>query len=162
MGTFVTKTDLGIGTIVGSAVFNIFGVISVCGLFASSKIPLNWYPITRDCVIYGLTVILLIIVLLDEKVWEPFSPSLLSPLHSNNLYFLQVYWWESLIMIGFYGVYIVLMTFNTRLENWAIATQAKMKQRLNTQTGNHQLFLKLFVSKSKQIQLFQKQTKRGK
>ena len=35
MGTFVTKSDLGIGTIVGSAVFNIFGVISVCGLFRS-------------------------------------------------------------------------------------------------------------------------------
>ena len=67
MGTFVTKSDLGIGTIVGSAVFNIFGVISVCGLFAGRKIPLHWYPITRDCMIYGLTVILLIVVLIDEK-----------------------------------------------------------------------------------------------
>ena len=47
MGTFVTQTDLGIGTIVGSAVFNIFGVISVCGIFAGRKIPLHWYPITR-------------------------------------------------------------------------------------------------------------------
>ena len=104
MGTFVTKSDLGIGTIVGrynitsfhiycpfiqqfinlfrssdtlilmlmwfgfSAVFNIFGVISVCGLFAGKKINLEWYPITRDCVVYGITVLLLIIVLLDEKV----------------------------------------------------------------------------------------------
>ena len=38
MGTFVTKSDLGIGTIVGSAVFNIFGVIAVCGLFSGRKI----------------------------------------------------------------------------------------------------------------------------
>ena len=51
-----------------SAVFNIFGVISVCGLFAGKKINLEWYPITRDCVVYGITVLLLIIVLLDEKV----------------------------------------------------------------------------------------------
>ena len=51
-----------------SAVFNIFGVISVCGLFAGRKILLDWYPITRDCVVYGITVILLIIVLEDEKV----------------------------------------------------------------------------------------------
>ena len=51
-----------------SAVFNIFGVISVCGLFAGKKITLEWYPITRDCVVYGITVLLLIIVLLDEKV----------------------------------------------------------------------------------------------
>ena len=53
-----------------SAVFNIFGVISVCGLFAGKKITLEWYPITRDCVVYGITVLLLIIVLLDEKVWN--------------------------------------------------------------------------------------------
>ena len=51
-----------------SAVFNIFGVISVCGLFAGRKIALDWYPITRDCVVYGITVLLLIIVLSDEKV----------------------------------------------------------------------------------------------
>ena len=37
MGTFVTKSDLGIGTIVGSAVFNIFGVIAVCGLFSGRE-----------------------------------------------------------------------------------------------------------------------------
>ena len=37
MGTFVTKSDLGIGTIVGSAVFNVFGVIAVCGLFSGRE-----------------------------------------------------------------------------------------------------------------------------
>ena len=73
MGTFVTKSNLGIGTIVGSAVFNIFGVISVCGLFAGRKIYLDWYPITRDAVIYGITVILLILVLIDEKVCHSFK-----------------------------------------------------------------------------------------
>ena len=69
MGTFVTKSDLGIGTIVGSAVFNIFGVIAVCGIFSGQKIPLDWYPITRDCLIYGITVIILLVVLIDEKVF---------------------------------------------------------------------------------------------
>jgi Ca2+/Na+ antiporter len=68
MGTFVTKSDLGIGTIVGSAVFNIFGVIAVCGVFSGRKIKMDWYPITRDCMIYGLSVIVLIIVLMDEEV----------------------------------------------------------------------------------------------
>ena len=42
ISTFVAESDLGIGTIVGSAVFNIFGVISVCGLFAGKKISLDW------------------------------------------------------------------------------------------------------------------------
>jgi len=112
MGTFVTKSDLGIGTIVGSAVFNIFGVISVCGLFAGRKIHLDWYPITRDCIVYGITVILLIIVLIDEKV----------------------YWYESIIFITFYILYIGVMFCNTRIEEWAFSTQRKVKKRITNQT----------------------------
>ncbi len=68
MGTFVTESDLGIGTIVGSAVFNIFGVIAICGVFTGKKMQLDWYPITRDCICYGLTIVILIIVMQDEKV----------------------------------------------------------------------------------------------
>lgn len=33
VGTFVTEGDLGVGTIVGSAVFNILAVPACCGLF---------------------------------------------------------------------------------------------------------------------------------
>ncbi len=74
ISTFVAESDLGIGTIVGSAVFNIFGVIAVCGLFSGRRIALDWYPITRDCVIYGVTVIILFIVLQDEKAWLKKKP----------------------------------------------------------------------------------------
>ena len=35
-GIFVAKGDVGVGTIVGSAVFNIVCVIGVCGLFVNS------------------------------------------------------------------------------------------------------------------------------
>lgn len=34
IGTFVTMGDLGVGTVVGSAVFNILAVPACCGLFA--------------------------------------------------------------------------------------------------------------------------------
>lgn len=33
-GVFVTHGDVGVGTIVGSAVFNILCIIGVCGIFA--------------------------------------------------------------------------------------------------------------------------------
>lgn len=33
-GVFITKGDVGVGTIVGSAVFNILCIIGVCGIFA--------------------------------------------------------------------------------------------------------------------------------
>ena len=108
MGTFVTKSDLGIGTIVGSAVFNIFGVISVCGLFSGQKIPLDWYPITRDCLLYGLTVITLFIVLVDE----------------------QVFWWESLTMFIFYLFYILIMYLNPHIDRWAHSAMKSIKKRV--------------------------------
>eukprot|EP00095_Tigriopus_kingsejongensis_P008041 maker-scaffold201_size263271-snap-gene-1.23 protein:Tk08041 transcript:maker-scaffold201_size263271-snap-gene-1.23-mRNA-1 annotation:"sodium potassium calcium exchanger 3-like isoform x1" len=108
MGTFVTESDLGIGTIVGSAVFNIFGVIAVCGLFSGRKIPLDWYPITRDCVIYGLTVVILIVVLIDEAV----------------------YWYESLLMIIAYLGYILLMVFNEGIESWSHRAKKTVKTKV--------------------------------
>ena len=97
IGTFITESDLGIGTIVGSAVFNIFGVIAVCGLFAGCKIGLDWYSITRDCLVYGITVLLLIICLHDGKV----------------------YLWESAGMVALYLFYIGVMFYNVKIENWA-------------------------------------------
>lgn len=39
IGTFITESDLGVGTIVGSAVFNILGVATCLGL-ATSKVIL--------------------------------------------------------------------------------------------------------------------------
>lgn len=35
VGTFVTEGDIGVGAIVGSAVFNILAVPACCGLFAN-------------------------------------------------------------------------------------------------------------------------------
>jgi K+-dependent Na+/Ca+ exchanger-like protein len=115
MGTFVTKSDLGIGTIVGSAVFNIFGVISVCGIFSGKKIPLDWYPITRDCFLYGITVILLLVVLIDERV----------------------FWWESLILVVCYTGYIIIMTLNRRIDKWAHSVMRSIKKRVYPSTNQN-------------------------
>lgn len=34
LGVFITKGDVGVGTIVGSAVFNILVIIGICGIFS--------------------------------------------------------------------------------------------------------------------------------
>ena len=44
MGVFVSESDVGIGTIVGSAVFNILIIIGCCAL-AKPNIKLSWFPI---------------------------------------------------------------------------------------------------------------------
>ena len=57
-GVFVAKGDVGTGTIVGSAVFNILFVIGLCGCLAKAA-HLNWWPVFRDSSFYALAVLIL-------------------------------------------------------------------------------------------------------
>ncbi|XP_029967788.1 sodium/potassium/calcium exchanger 3-like [Salarias fasciatus] len=93
IGVFITKGDVGVGTIVGSAVFNILVIIGICGIFAGQPISLSWWPLFRDAVFYILSIVVLILVIYDEKVM----------------------WWETIILISMYGIYIIIMKFNRSL-----------------------------------------------
>ncbi|XP_062613066.1 sodium/potassium/calcium exchanger 4-like [Saccostrea cucullata] len=94
-GVFIAESDIGVGTIVGTAVFNILFVVAICGLFAGMVVHLTWYPVLRDCVFYGISVAVLIICMYDN----------------------QIHWYESLILSLMYVIYILMMVFNSRLEN---------------------------------------------
>lgn len=72
------------------------------------KITLDWYPITRDCFIYGITVIILSLVLVDGFV----------------------FWWEAMIMVICYAFYISLMFFNVKIERWAESLVKTVKKRV--------------------------------
>ncbi|KAK9963147.1 hypothetical protein ABG768_006358 [Culter alburnus] len=96
IGVFITKGDLGVGTIVGSAVFNILVIIGVCGIFSGQTITLTWWPLFRDSIFYILSVLALILIIYDEKV----------------------IWWETIILISMYGVYILIMKFNSQIWGW--------------------------------------------
>ena len=63
IGVFVAKSDIGIGTIVGSAVFNILVIIGACGLFVKGDIHLSWWPLFRDSMFYLFTIICLLFVI---------------------------------------------------------------------------------------------------
>ncbi|GAA6097701.1 sodium/potassium/calcium exchanger 3 [Tachysurus ichikawai] len=96
IGVFITKGDVGVGTIVGSAVFNILVIIGVCGIFAGQTICLTWWPLFRDSVFYIISILALILVIYDEKVL----------------------WWEALVLISMYGFYILIMKFNGQIWGW--------------------------------------------
>ncbi|KAG7230400.1 hypothetical protein INR49_024506 [Caranx melampygus] len=93
IGVFITKGDVGVGTIVGSAVFNVLVIIGICGIFSRQPISLSWWPLFRDAVFYILSILVLILVIYDEKVL----------------------WWETIILISMYGIYIIIMKFNRSL-----------------------------------------------
>ncbi|XP_076020497.1 sodium/potassium/calcium exchanger 3 [Genypterus blacodes] len=91
IGVFITKGDVGVGTIVGSAVFNILCIIGVCGIFAVQTIRLSRWPLLRDSTYYTLSISALIVFIYDEKV----------------------VWWEALTLILMYFVYILIMKMNS-------------------------------------------------
>ena len=65
IGVFISFSDAGIGTIVGSAVFNILFVIGMCALFSKTVLHLTWWPLFRDCTFYSVSLITLILVSLE-------------------------------------------------------------------------------------------------
>ncbi|KAK4879199.1 hypothetical protein RN001_007345 [Aquatica leii] len=95
VGTFVTQGDIGVGTIVGSAVFNILAVPACCGLIANMVLQLDWWPITRDSLMYGIAVVMLIGILQDGKV----------------------YIYEAAMLVGAYIFYITSICFNKPISN---------------------------------------------
>ncbi|GIY09127.1 hypothetical protein CEXT_231451, partial [Caerostris extrusa] len=69
IGAFVTEGDIGVGTVVGSAVFNILAVTGAAGFaVGSSAVQLDQYPITRDCAMYIVTISTLVVIIHDNVV----------------------------------------------------------------------------------------------
>jgi sodium/potassium/calcium exchanger 2 len=95
VGTF-QQSDIGIGTIVGSAVFNVLFVIGVCSMLSKEVLNLTWWPLFRDCVYYASGLAVLSVVVGVS------SPG-------------EVTWWEALILFGMYAGYVLVMKYNRKL-----------------------------------------------
>jgi len=59
IGTFLSVSDVGFGTIVGSAVFNVLFVIGMCAVFSKEILVLTWWPLFRDSTYYIMSLGLL-------------------------------------------------------------------------------------------------------
>ncbi|CAH2244440.1 jg11619 [Pararge aegeria aegeria] len=94
IGVFVSFDDVGIGTIVGSAVFNILFVIGACALFSRTTLSLTWWPLFRDCTFYSISLIVLIYCFRDSVI----------------------YWQEALVLFSLYGAYVMFMRWNQPVE----------------------------------------------
>eukprot|EP01084_Bolivina_argentea_P111266 198592_1 len=99
VGTFVAESDVGFGTIVGSAVFNVLFVIGMCAVFTSGQLKLQWFPFARDMTYYL------------------FSLGFLA-LFFGGISKHQMYWWECAVLLGLYLLYVLIMTQNEKLKAW--------------------------------------------
>lgn len=61
ISTFVAESDVGMGGVLGSLLFNVLGVTACAGIATSSAyLQLEWWPITRDSILYFATLSLLV------------------------------------------------------------------------------------------------------
>ena len=96
IGVFIAKSDVGFGTIIGSAVFNVLFVIGACAFFSRETLSLTWWPLARDCTFYVVDLVVLFAFFLDQKI---------------ELY-------ESLVLLLLYLCYVFFMRHNQRAERW--------------------------------------------
>lgn len=96
IGVFVSHSNVGIGTIVGSAVFNILFVIGMCALFSKEVLHLTWWPLFRDVSFYIVGLLMLIYFFLDN----------------------QIVLGESIGLLLFYTCYVTFMKFNVKFESF--------------------------------------------
>ncbi|XP_077444386.1 sodium/potassium/calcium exchanger 2 isoform X4 [Stigmatopora argus] len=96
IGVFISHSNVGIGTIVGSAVFNILFVIGMCAIFSKEILNLTWWPLFRDVSFYILDLVLLIVFFLDN--------------------FISV--GESVTLLSGYAAYVIFMKFNSTVEGF--------------------------------------------
>uniref|UniRef100_A0A8C7R2L2 Sodium/calcium exchanger membrane region domain-containing protein n=1 Tax=Oncorhynchus mykiss TaxID=8022 RepID=A0A8C7R2L2_ONCMY len=96
IGVFVSHSNVGIGTIVGSAVFNILFVIGMCALFSREILQLTWWPLFRDVSFYIIGLLMLILFFLDN----------------------QIFLWESIALLMCYLSYVTFMKFNADVETF--------------------------------------------
>ncbi|XP_051992844.1 sodium/potassium/calcium exchanger 2-like isoform X3 [Xyrauchen texanus] len=111
IGVFVSHSNVGIGTIVGSAVFNILFVIGMCALFSREILNLTWWPLFRDVSFYIIGLIMLIVFFLDNYITYV----------------------ESISLLLCYATYVTFMKFNVTVETF-IKSKLNMNQVDDTET----------------------------
>merc|ERR1712156_1271744 len=95
IGVFIAFSDVGIGTIVGSAVFNILFVIAACAFAAKEALSLTAWPLIRDVFFYAISLGLLVGFFMDNEIT----------------------WYEALILFLWYFAYVGFMKFNEPAED---------------------------------------------
>jgi len=96
VATSMMSNELGVGVVVGSAVFDmlmIVGIVAFVGSTEQGTLPIWWYPMIRDAVFYVVAIAELFVVLLDS----------------------QVKWFEGLIMVCTFVLYWIYMKLNSRI-----------------------------------------------
>ncbi|CAF0922679.1 unnamed protein product [Rotaria sordida] len=117
VGVFFVKSDIALGTILGSAVFNVLFVIALCALISTTVCELDSYPIVRDGGFYCIAVVVLFIIIYDQRV----------------------YWYEAFALVILYLIYVAILKFNDRLSRLIHGNSSNQTHRKSSGRHSEQL-----------------------
>jgi K+-dependent Na+/Ca+ exchanger-like protein len=112
--TFFIPSNGGVGTIIGSAIFNIFVIVGATGTVACAGgkvLDIWWYPLTRDTFFYILSIGLLAFTLQPET--DADGTPLIDEITGRT--YAHITLPESCVMWGMYLVYIGYMLINPKV-----------------------------------------------
>jgi hypothetical protein len=129
---FVSKNSIGVGTIVGSAMFNILIIVALSAAVVKGSVKLDWRPLARDSIFYAGSILLLTLFLINDTVnvvkgedgvttiyngsREEFEASFDEGSFSSGFGRIDTY--EGAIMTVCYLGYIGFMVVNRRVFDW--------------------------------------------
>eukprot|EP00105_Crassostrea_gigas_P043882 XP_019928030.1 PREDICTED: sodium/potassium/calcium exchanger 3 [Crassostrea gigas] len=137
IAVFIAEDDIGLGAVVGSAVYNVMFVISVCALGAGMSRPIMWNLASIACLFLWNCILVYL-----REYGKPTLRFSLRPTARHNLIPYTLYAnipspgsyctrpmqiqtnslspYEALGLLLLYLGYIVLMYFNSNLEQWIV------------------------------------------
>jgi len=114
IGVFIAVSDVGIGTIVGSAVFNVLFVIAACAFASTKALDLTAWPLLRDTIFYSVALMMLVGFFLDNLIQ----------------------WWEALILLLWYGAYVGFMKVNAFCEEKFLGVFPSLRKESDGDTAD--------------------------
>ncbi|XP_077174267.1 sodium/potassium/calcium exchanger 5 isoform X2 [Paroedura picta] len=98
LGVFVTKGDIGVSTILGSAIYNLLVICAACGLLSGVASRISCWPLFRDCLAYTISAAAVLAMIVDGKV----------------------YWYECALLLLIYGAYILVLCFDIKISQYVM------------------------------------------
>ena len=123
--SFFTKNSIGVGTIVGSAMFNILIIVARSAAVVPGSVLIDWRPVVRDATFYAVSIALLVIFIVNggqedacngQEDYHTFTNSSGFPYPkplTKKCGVIEA--WEGGLMVAVYFVYVIFMVFNQKI-----------------------------------------------
>jgi len=133
---FITESDVGLGAVVGSEVFNMLIICAASAIYAEGgRVQLEWKTLSRELVFYALSCGLLLYVAMAISCRKSLEADHYCN-ESDGKTHIDIVWWESLVLFLMYIVYaLVCSYYNSHIIPWLCPMGGQNKDAYSSLKG---------------------------